>query len=441
MNKLLIITYYWPPTAGSGVQRWLKFVKYLHEFGWEPIIYTPKNPEQAVSDNTLQTDIPEGTEVLKKTIWEPYSLYEKIVGKKTSNVSTIYNLKDNRSLTARLSNFIRSNVFIPDARCLWIRPSVKYLKTYLQQHPVDAIVSTGPPHSMHLIAMQLKKLFPDIVWLADFRDPWTNIDYFEDLKLTIWGHHKHHRLEKKVVQQADTVISVGKTMANEFSAMGAKTSKVITNGFDTADINVTQDFEPDSKFTICHFGVMSEQRNPHMLWQVLGKMVSSNTSLANVLEIKLVGKVSAEVIQSVKSAGLEPYLVHTNYLTHKQVLQQQHTARVLLLVVNNTANARGIITGKIFEYLAAARPILAIGPEQGDLADILNNCGLNVCCGYTNAHKIKNLLEHYFMLFKNNTSENVNYDFSMYSRKKLTKQLTAILNECIYKQKHHVSEK
>ena len=240
MKKVLIITYYWPPSGGAGVQRWLKFVKYMRQFGWEPVVYTAENPEIPVVDTSLEKEIPEGITVLKIPIWEPYSIYKKFIGRKKEDKINASFLSETKKagLTEKISVWIRGNFFIPDARRFWIKPSIKFLETYLSENKIDYVISSGPPHSMHLIALGLKRKFPLLKWLADFRDPWTNIDFYEKLMLTPMADKKHHRLELSVIKSADCVLSIGSSMSEEFKEMykasgGINFSKfkVITNGF------------------------------------------------------------------------------------------------------------------------------------------------------------------------------------------------------------------
>jgi len=218
-KKALIITYYWPPGGGAGVQRWLKFVKYLREFGWEPVIYTPENGEMPVIDSSLEKDVPDGVTVIRRPIWEPYSLYKKFVGAgKDEKINTGFLTEKKRpGLAEKLSVWMRGNLFIPDARKYWIKPSVKFLRSYLKKNPVDVIISTGPPHSMHMIALPLSREL-NVPWVADFRDPWTNIDYYKDLKLTKSADRKHHQMEKEVVTGATGIVVVGQRMKEEFES-------------------------------------------------------------------------------------------------------------------------------------------------------------------------------------------------------------------------------
>ena len=216
MKKVLIITYYWPPSGGAGVQRWLKFVKYLREFGWEPIVYTPENPEAPAVDESLLKDIPKNLTAIKRPIWEPYNLYKNFIGQKKDERINAGFLTEKKKpgLAEKISVWVRGNWFIPDARKLWITPSIKFLSDYLKRNPVDAIVSTGPPHSMHLIALGLKKKL-NLPWLADFRDPWTNIDFYDKLMLTKASDVKHKKMELDVLKNANIITAIGWSMADD----------------------------------------------------------------------------------------------------------------------------------------------------------------------------------------------------------------------------------
>ncbi len=262
LRKVLIITYYWPPSGGAGVQRWLKFSKYLHEYGWEPIIYTPENPEAPSQDFTLLKEIPKGITIIKTPIWEPYEFYKKLVGmKKGEKVNAGFlNEKKKPALAEGFSTWIRGNFFIPDARKFWIKPSVKYLNNYLKQNPVDAIISTGPPHSMHLIALGVKKKL-NIPWLADFRDPWTDIDFYHHLRLTKWADKKHKRLELSVLKNADIVTTVSNNWGKDLEKIYSRKVDIVTNGFDPEDFAAANQ-TLDTMFTLTHIGSLNKDRNP-----------------------------------------------------------------------------------------------------------------------------------------------------------------------------------
>jgi glycosyltransferase involved in cell wall biosynthesis len=432
MKRVLIITYYWPPSGGAGVQRWLKFVKYFREFGWEPVVYTAENPEAPAMDASLEKDIPENLTVLKTKIWEPYDLYKSFIGqKKEEKINAGFlSEKEKPGLAEKISVWIRGNWFIPDARKFWIKPSVKFLSDYLSINPVDAIVSTGPPHSMHLIGLGLKKKL-NIPWLADFRDPWTNIDFYKDLKLTRSSDATHKNLEREVLKHADKIISVGQTMSEEFkNLLGEKKNKfeVITNGYDEDDL-FKGEITPDPKFSIAHIGSIGPTRNPVALWKVLSEFVKENTGFASMLEIKLAGKTDVSVDKSLRQFGLEKYAKKISYLPHAEVARIQQQSQVLLLLLNNTPNTKGILTGKLFEYLAAKRPILAIGSEEGDSAAILAETHAGVTCDFTNEKKMREEIVKMFFQFKEGGLSVSGTGIEKYSRRNLTGEMAKALNE------------
>jgi hypothetical protein len=432
MKKVLIITYYWPPSGGAGVQRWLKFVKYLQEYGWDPIVYTAENGEIPEIDISLEKDIPKSITVLKTPIWEPYKVYKAFIGQKKNQKINAAFLNESKK-TSRLNNlaiWIRGNFFIPDARKFWIKPSIKYLSNYLSKNKIDVVISSGPPHSLHLIAKELKKKYKEIKWVADFRDPWTNIDFYSDLKLSHWADKKHKRLEKEVLAESDCVISIGRSLNNELIHLNEKINqnskfKIITNGFDEDDLAKTE-IPKDKKFSIAHIGTLVKSRNPEGLWKVLKELVTENESFGKELEIKLVGKLDISVKESIEKHGLTEFVKKIEYLPHDKVIEEQQRSRVNLLLVNNTQNAKGILTGKFFEYLSAGAPILVIGPVDGDLALILNETKAGFISDFEDTQTLKNNI---LSLYKNQNIIRNEMAIKNYSRKNLTKKLSDILNE------------
>jgi glycosyltransferase involved in cell wall biosynthesis len=430
MKKVLILTYYWPPSGGAGVQRWLKFVKYLRNFGWEPVVYTALNGEMPVIDLSLEKDVPKDITILKTKIWEPYSIYKTFIGRKKDekiNASFLSETKK-KSFAEKISVWIRGNYFIPDARKYWIKPSIKYLTDYLNKNKIDVIISTGPPHSMHLIALGLKQHFPNIKWMADFRDPWTNIDFYSELMLSESADRKHKELELKVLENADSVLSIGNSMSEEFKKLYPKQTEkfsVITNGYDEDDIS-KEIIEKDKKFSIAHIGTLVKSRNPIGLWKVLQELIKENENLKNELEIKLVGKVDINVSESIAAHGLQSFVKKIDYLPHNEVIKEQQRTRVLLLLVNDTKNSKGILTGKFFEYLASNVPILAIGPTDGDLAEILKATGSGVISGFNDLSKLKSDILDLYSGKKINSNQE---EIKKYSRFELTRKLSGILNK------------
>jgi len=428
MKKVLIITYYWIPSGGAGVQRWVKFAKYLRQYGWEPIIYTPQNPEYPSIDHSFEKDIPADITVLKTPIWEPYNVYRNLTGKKNQAINAGF-ISENKKQgwKDKLSIWIRGNFLIPDPRRFWIKPSVGFLSDYLKENPVDAIITTGPPHSMHLIGMGLKKNFPSLPWVADFRDPWTNIDFYKDLNLTWFADKIHHKLEREVLQKADTVLVVSRGMEEEFAPMRPKKLQVITNGYDESDAQVGP-LTLDGRFSISHIGTLNAARNPRIVWKVLSEICAENVAFKNDLQIQLVGKVDFSVLEDIQSYGLQEQLLKIDYLSHSEAITKQNSSQVLMLLINQSGNAKGILTGKFFEYLAAKRPILAVGPTDGDAAVVLNETGAGVMVDFADEQATKTAILNYYNQYKKGTLGVQSESVERFSRRSLTGELAGLLD-------------
>lgn len=432
MKQVLIISYYWPPSGGAGVQRWLKFVKYLGNFGWEPIIYTPENPESPETDESLFRDIPENVIILKNHIWEPYQAYKKFMGKgREEKIQAAFlNEKKNNPLNENISVWIRGNFFIPDARKFWIKPSVRFLEKYIGKNPVDLLISTGPPHSMHCIGQRVASDC-NLPWIADFRDPWTNIDFYSALKLTKWADQRHHRLEREVLENASAVITVSKSMAEEFNNICRRNYDVITNGFDPDDIIPSTNIITDKKFSIAHIGSLVSSRNPLVLWEALKAILEQDRGFREDLMIKLVGRVDFSVNNSIEQHGLSDYIEKIDYMPHADVIKVQQQSQVLLLLINNTPNSKSILTGKFFEYLVARRPIICIGPADGDAAAILKETNSGIVADFTDVQTMKENILTYYNLYKSGKLVSENRNIEKYSRKELTKSLAELMNRVI----------
>lgn len=397
------------------------------------MVYTPENPEAPATDETLHKDISPETEVIKTHIWEPYSWYKKFLGiRREEKVNAGFIAETEKpKLKEKISVWIRGNFFIPDARKFWIRPSIRFLKTYLKEHPVDAIVTTGPPHSMHLIALGLKKHF-SIPWVADFRDPWSEIDFYEQLYLTPMADRKHKRQELKVLKGADRVVAVGEIRAKDLEAIGGRPVDVITNGYDEADF-VSSEILADEKFTIVHVGALNRDRNHPIFWKVLGELVREDPAFADALEVRLVGKVDYSVNDQIQLMQLEKFVSRIEYLPHNQIAGVMKAAQLLYLPINNTPKPNSIIPGKIFEYLASGRPILGTGPVKGDSAAILEKAKAGLMVDFEDEGTLKEALLKYFSQF--GSREQVSYQApEEYSRRKLTQRMVEIFNEIAQKE-------
>lgn len=423
-KKLLIITYYWPPAGGPGVQRWLKFVKYLPDFGVQPIVYIPENPTYPIIDEALQKDVSDKAIILKNKIFEPYQLASVFSATSTQKISSgIIPAAKKQTFLQRFLLWIRGNIFIPDARFLWVKPSVKFLKKYIQENEIDAIVTSGPPHSLHLIGLQLKKEM-NLTWLADFRDPWTTIGYHKALKLSSYAEKKHKKLEREVLNSADTIIVTSKTTKEEFKAITSKPIEVITNGYDVENI-AKQTL--DEKFSMAHIGSFLSDRNPKLLWEVLSELTMENPTFASHFQLKLIGKVSQEILDSITRHQLQQYVSNLGYVSHQEALEHQRKSQVLLLIEIDSPETKSIIPGKVFEYLVSERPIVAIGPDGSDFAEIITSTNTGVFFTYDEKEKLKKTIVSYFELYLEKKLNIFPVGLQQYSRKKLTEQLSRLL--------------
>ena len=425
MKKVLIITYYWKPAGGPGVQRWLKFAKYLRDFGIEPIIYTPENPTYPLIDEAIADDLPADLQIIKQPIWEPYGLASLFSKKKTQKISAGIIPRKKVSVLEKLMLWIRGNLFIPDARKFWVKPSVKYLATYIREQDIETIITTSPPHSVHLIGYQLKKQLPYLQWISDFRDPWTTIGYYKDLRLTRWADARQHYWEKEVLQLSDKIITTSFKTQRDFQKLTDTPITVITNGY---DLETTVTPPLSEKFLIAHIGSLLSDRNPKILWEVLAEMVCEVPYFADDFSLCFAGKVSEEIEEEIHNQGLTPYYTYKGYISHQQAVQLQKSSQVLLLIEIDSEDTQGIIAGKLFEYIVSERPIIAIGPKDWDVTPILTETQTGTFVGYEDKPLLKQQLEAYYQQFKAGTLSTTPQGIERYSRKALTEQLARLIN-------------
>ena len=363
-KKVLLISYYWPPSGGAGVHRWLRFSHFFAEQGIDFYVYCPKDAAWPAIDHDLQRQVHPEIREIRSNIFEPH--------KYLSGGGPGVGLSEQKKPNAfkRFTVWVRGNLFIPDSRVFWIRPSVKRLKKLLRSEgDFDCIISTGPPHSTHLIALALKKEF-GIRWIADFRDPWTQIDFYEQLKIGKSADKKQHRLEAEVLRTADEIVTVSKGCAEGLEEIAKRTVHVISNGFTFPEFEAKQ-LDSNNTFTISHFGSMPTSRNPTFLWQILSEICSENSEFAAKLKLELTGTVDFEVRQALEHAGLLKYVQFNDPIGHTESIEKQRESALLLLIANTSGNVKGILTGKFFEYLGAKRPILATGAEDSDLEEAM----------------------------------------------------------------------
>ena len=435
-KRILIITYYWPPSGGPGVQRWLKFVKYLPEFGWKPTIFIPENPSYPIVDETLEKEVSKDLEIIKTKIWEPYQIAE-FFGKDNKKFKAgQFDVGKNQSWKSKLSIWVRGNFFIPDARVFWVKPSVEFLKKYLKENHFDAFVTTGPPHSLHLIGLELKKEFPNFKWIADFRDPWTEISYYKHLKLTKSSDKKHRDLEQQVFKTADITLATSFTDVENFRKKGAN-SFCITNGFDedastplsmtTQNPQTLKRSNPQTKFTLSYIGVLEQLRNPEILWKVFGELIKENKNFKDDFELKFVGRIDDKILEKIENSELKNSVKNLGYLSHSAANAEMRNSDLLLITNFPNETSKGIIPGKIFEYLQTGNQILSFGPKDGDVKKILEETNAGKHFSYDDSEPLKSFILEKYQDWKNGNLSSQTKNIDQFSRKNLTKKLSEIL--------------
>lgn len=430
MKKALLITYYWPPMGGSGVQRWLKFVKYLPEYGWDTIVYMPSNPSFQLEDPSLLQDVRKEQVIIKHPIREPHHLFYRAKGQRDLrkiNQGDILD-KKKKSWLEKVGLWMRGNLFLPDPRIFWVRPSVKFLLPKLQEHQIDVIITTGPPHSLHLIGKRLKEK-TGIPWVADFRDPWTSWIFMDEFYVSSLAMRVQKHLERKVLQAADKVLTVSPSCCRDLEQLGNRPVVELTNGFDEEDFQQVSKAMPQDKFRICYFGTIDRVRDPRSFLNVVKQLCHEVPDFQQQTEIKMVGYLSNVIMEEIQADEVLRTMVRTEaYMPHQQMLQEFSHAALLLLLLNNTAKSSAILTGKFFEYLASGKPILALGNPEGDIAQVLGKTQAGAMHVPDDSQGIRKTLLHYYKQYRQGTYA-PRSSIAQYSRAQLSRQLSEVLNE------------
>jgi glycosyltransferase involved in cell wall biosynthesis len=431
MSKILIISYYWPPSGGAGVQRWLKLSKYLAQIGSEVHVLTvdPKYASYMQLDEQLLEEVSDDVIVHKSKSFEPINYYARLVGKDKVPTAGFGNV-NTRSFKVRFVNFLRSNLFIPDPRKGWKKYAVKKALEIIDRQDIKLVISTSPPHSTQLIGKRLQKL-RKITWIADLRDPWTDIYYYPLLQHSFISKRIDRYLEKKVLEKADRILTVNEDLQNLFlqksANIKAKKFKILPNGFDPADFNELKK-EKSEYFRIVYTGTMTNQYEPDTFILALADFIHSN----EVVDIRfnITGKLTEEIRNKITSMKLDDYFTHSPTLPHASINQVQKNADLLLLLIPKVSNDRAITTGKIYEYLATGNPVLCLGPQQGDAASILRECGAGKCFEREDFAEIKNFIIQQYLSFREGSQKpNQHPAIGQFDRKRQAEELLQFLRE------------
>lgn len=420
-KKVLIVTYYWPPSGGAGVQRWLKFAKYLPEFGWEPIILTvdPVYAAYPVTDYSLVNDLPASLKVYSTPALDYFSIYKK---DPTKIPSAGFANNTDKSFKGKILRFVRGNFFIPDPRKGWNKYAVKKACELIKAEGINHIITTSPPHSTQLIGLRLKKKFPDIKWIADLRDPWTDIYYYKQFYPTVFSKAIDLKFEKSVLKNSDKIITVGTSLKVLFSSKvnGLEQKiEVITNGYDQTDFTEAQLFNP-ARFTLTYVGTLSDIYPIEGLIPALKTMHSSGKDFL----LRFVGTVSEKTRRMIEGEIPGKYLEFLPYAVHNEAIRFMTNSSLLILIIPLHQSSKSIITGKIFEYLASGKPVLCLGPVDGDAAEIISKCKAGRTFSYFDTANISKFV-------KSIDSRPVTSDkqaVQNFSRYNLTKHIAEILD-------------
>lgn len=429
-KRVLVIAYYFPPSGGSGVQRALKFVKYLPSFGWIPDVLTldPASAAYPDLDSEMLNDVPEEVVVHRTDAWDPYRMYAGFTNKSKEDAVSVGFLSDKPiSYKERFARWIRANVFIPDARVGWYFYALKKARALVASGEIDAIFTTGPPHSTHLIGRSLKRQF-NLPWIADFRDPWVDIDFLEELPMTGAARRLNARLEKSVLDESDAVLTVSPVIERQFVKKTSTPCVTIYNGFDRDDF-VSEAGVDEDTFYISHVGNMNAARNPVALWKALAGVKQHLPKL----KIRLVGNVDGAVMLGLETAGLLHLVERVAYCPHGEAVRYMKESAVLLLPINRVFSAKGIVTGKLFEYLATGNPVLGVGPADGDAAAILRDTGAGEMFDFDDGDAMQSYVTGLYAQWaagKQLPQGGVS-SIARYSRSGLTGQLAAMLDNIV----------
>ncbi len=430
MKNFLLITYYWPPSGGVGVQRWLKLSKYLPEAGWRPVVLTPENPAFELRDPALQQEVAPEVEVLKLPIWEPYHLAAKLSGKKGASINYGVAMESNSNkLTTRLMHWLRGNLLLPDPRVFWTDPASKFAMDILEKNEIKAIITTGPPHSMHLIGRKLKKK-SGLPWIADFRDPWSEWDVLRRMHTGKWAMRYHQKLEKSILLEADLVISATPGLSESLERIGGGTVRTLLNGLDLKGLpqELLQPVRPQ-KFRIFHAGMLNEGRNPEYLWPVLSRLCSKYPDFAAALEVELVGSVSPLINPEANYPALRGKIKLQGSVANKQIWEMMQQSAVLLLLVDRVPAGRLVIPYKTYEYLAAQKPVLYIGFPDNAAGEILASQQAGESFDFSDEQGMEEYLLRLFKEYQAGGNLQRNTNLLPYDRQQQARQLGIWLNE------------
>ncbi len=400
----------------------MKFVKYLPEYNIKPILYIPENPNYPIYDYSLNDEVSEKLEIIKNPITEISNIISNSKSLNLIRSGNIPNPKE-QSLFQRLLFFIRGNLFIPDMKILWKNKSIDFIENYLSKTKIDVVITTGPPHSLHLIGYELKKRL-NIKWISDFRDPWVNLNYLNRFHLLPSVKRRHKKLRDKVLINSNSVIVTSEKLKKLYKEIAPNIFK-ITNGYDYeySTVNI------DSKFSISHIGSLYPERNPKYLWDIIDEICINNEEFRSNLQINFIGNTSEKIIKYLSNKTFKSCVKFFDYVDYKRAIEFMCSSQILLMVEVNDNDSSYAIPGKLFDYLNSKRPIIAIGPDRSEVNQILYDTNAGKFFNYNESINLKLHIEN---LYNQYEMGSISYDaknISIYRRKNLTEELSKIINK------------
>ncbi|MCX7920990.1 MAG: glycosyltransferase [Clostridia bacterium] len=417
MKKALIVAYQFPPMGGSGVQRTTKFVKYLRNFGWEPVVFTREVKNMALKDETLLKDIPQDIKILRTSPWD-FTEWPGIL-----------------SLGGKL---ISRKVLIPDGERLWQIFSRNKAVQAIEHEKFDLIYTTSYPYSDHLMGMYLKERFPNIPWVADFRDEWTNNPYLLDNPHNRFRMNAEKAMERKVLRKADYLITNTPVMLANFLKDDPSLKDkftVIPNGYDEEDFkHISSETPHNDKFTLTYTGLLYGRRKPDTFFEATRQLINEGKIDRNKVYIQLIGNFKAsymnELLERFELSGVVNVLP---YMKHKECIQKLMQSDGLLLIEGKGPGAEAFYTGKVFEYMNTGRPIMAIIPGKGAAAQLIRDTHTGCVADFDDIAKIKeNFLSLYSDWLSGKGAFSPQWDkIRRFERKALTQELSKVFEEAI----------
>ena len=434
MKKVLIISYYWPPAGGPGSQRVLKFSKFLPQFNWRPVILTVRNGEYPYIDNSLEREIQTACKVYSSSTIEPFILYKKLTGKDPTSPLPVGQLTQKPDkIQRKIFNWLRTNLFLPDARMGWILPGYLRARKVIQSQKIQAVVSSSPPHSLQLIAYLIHKEFK-LPWIADFRDPWTEIQYYQVSKRNRLSQSIDQCLEKRVLRSANHITTVSSSIGQSFRQKLNRTFpgnsvSIIPNGWDPDEFK--HDSKPDPfKFIILHTGNLNATQNPTVLWKSLQNLMGMYPFFKKDLKLKFVGRVHENIQRAITDFNLHAITDFASFMPHEQIIGEIQKAAILMSVVPDVPDNKGIVMSKNFEYIGSGLPVLIIGPIDSDIAQIISEFTHSQMINYKDIKTCETFLSKIYRAWKNRENPQSTWKIrNKYSRLTLTGKLAEILND------------